>query len=817
MKKPANCVKRQKFELSSIFLGILIITSCNSYETGNNERIWYEYPAEDWGSQALHLGNGLLGVSFYGGVQKEEFDLTERTMWTGGPGQNPDYSYGNNTGGKDYIDEIRREIVAGNIKRADQLVEKHFLGDYSDFGHFSMFGSLHFLFDNHEGAYQNYIRELDLSSSLARVAYEINDIRYNREYFCSYPNRVLVIKFQSKTPGKLGFTMFPEIVHEDYSVSFDDDLFEITGKINGNEREFRIKIKILHQGGSIEPDGESVHLLNASEAVIMLAAATEYLPEPPLYKGANPDAITASDINNSFKLNYEALKETHIRDYKDLYNRVYFELEGNPEAESIPTNIRLENFKKGKDDPGLKTLMFNFGRYVLISSSRPGGIPIAHTGSWNNTDAYPYAFCCQGNIQSNVNVQLAYQPCGPLNLPECHRTYIDFIKNLVTPGRETAEKYYGTNGWVSHTTANIWGYTAPGRGMLWGIYPSGAAWHCRHLWEQYTFTMDKEYLKNEAYPVMAEAAQFWLENLVPYREGLIIAPTVPAEQGAEVDENENFIDPTADEYTARRKKPEYYRYNITGPFQDIEMVWDLFTNVLEAADVLGIKNEFTDSVKKAKDRLIPLKIGRLGQLQEWYKDIDSPKNHHRHLSHMYALHPGWQIDPFNTPELAEAAKKSLQMRGYGHIPGWPNTGLVWSESWRMYCWARLLDHEIPDKILNRVISEDTWESLMTAYNYSGNNGITPDATIALAGCMVEMLLQSHLGEIHILPALPSTWPDGKVEGILARGGYKVDIEWIEGHLHKAKIVTLEGGIPTLRIEGQLVELEKDDRIQLVQQ
>ncbi|MFC2087777.1 glycoside hydrolase N-terminal domain-containing protein [Bacteroidota bacterium] len=783
----------------------------------DNERLWYEYPAKDWGSQALHLGNGFLGVSFYGGVKDERFELTERTMWTGGPGKNPDYSYGNIIVDEKHLANIRTAIVSGNIKEADHLVKTYFRKERdegSDFGFFSMFGNLTFSFDNHDGLYSDYIRELDLSSSLAKVSYEIDNVQYQREYFCSYPDRVLVMRFQSNSPGKLGFSVNPEIVHENYAVTTKGDLFEISGKIDGNNREFRLKMKVLLEGGRIETDKEFLKVKDANSATVILAAATEYLPEPPLYKGADPEAVTTKVISNASNKSYKKLKSTHIRDYKNLYERVHLKLNGDPLFEKLPTNKRLERFKREGNDPGLKILLFNFGRYVLISTSRPGGLPVAFAGAWNNSYAYPEAMCCKGNYMSNINLQLVYQPCGPLNLPECQIPYIDYTKKLVIPGRETAKKHYGTHGWVSHGNGNIWGFTAPGS-MLSGIYPAAAAWHCRHLWEQYAFTMDKEYLKAEAYPVMEEAAKFWLANLVPYKEGLISAPAVSAEQGAEVDDNGNYIDPTAHAYLAIRNRPENYRYNIPCPFQDIEMIWDLFTNVLEAANVLGINNSFTDSVKITKDKLMPLKIGRLGQLQEWYPDIDSPKNYHRHLSHLFAVYPGRQIDPFKTPELAEAARKSLNLRGYGFIPDWPNTGLAWSESWRIYCWARLLNSEMANKIMSRVISEVTWESLMTAYTYGGNNAITPDASIALAGCMAEMLLQSHNGEIHLLPALPSTWPDGKVEGLVARGGYIVDMEWEKSYLKKAKIISYKKGIPQIRIEGHPVDIKKDKRINLL--
>jgi len=428
---------------------------------------------------------------------------------------------------------------------------------------------------------------------LASVTYEVSSVKYQRVYFCSYPDRVLVIRFRSNVPGKLGFTMRLSVTQENHLVTIDGNLVEVIGKIDDNNREFRVKIKVLNTGGIIKTDGKSLQVKDATKATIILAAATEYLPEPPMYNGADPDALTTQFINSAIEKSYKQLRKTHVNDYQALYKRVQLTLAGDPSYEKLPTNQRWEAFKNGSEDTGLKTLLFNLGRYLIISSSRPGSLPSNLQGVWNTYKRAPW----NGNYQSNINLQLMYMPCGPINLLECQEPYIEWIKGLVIPGRETAEKYYGTTGWVSHTTGNIWGYTAPGVGMLWGIYPVGAAWHCRHLWEQYAFSMDKEYLKEEAYPVMKEAAEFWLANLVPYKEGLISAPTVSAEHGIETNQGK-YISPTMPAEQASGN--ENYRYNIPGAYQDIEMIWDLFTNLLEASDVLGIRNSFLDSVKLAR-------------------------------------------------------------------------------------------------------------------------------------------------------------------------------------------------------------------------
>jgi len=406
-----------------------------------------------------------------------------------------------------------------------------------------------------------------------------------------------------------------------------------------------------------------------------------------------------------------------------------------------------------------------------------------------------------------------YVPCGPANLLECQEPYLEWIERLVISGRETAEKYYGTTGWVSHTTGNIWGYTAPGIGMLWGIYPVGAAWHCRHLWEQYAFSMDKEYLEEEAYPVMKEAAEFWLANLVPYKEGLVSAPTVSAEHGIETNKG-NYVSPTMSAEQASGN--QNYRYNIPGAYQDIEMIWDLFSNVLEAAKILGIHNSFLDSVGATREKLMPLKIGKLGQLQEWYEDLDSPKDHHRHIAHLYALYPGRQIDPLTTPGLSEAAAKSLDLRGDGQFQNWPYAGGNWARAWRIYCWARLLDGERANKIFTELITEQGFENLMTFQHVPGEDRMQVDASMSTPGFIAEMLLQSHLGEIHILPALPPQWPAGSIKGLLARGGYEIEIHWDQGELTNATMKCRTDSIPVIRVKGTLINPETDKRIILIQ-
>ncbi|MBI9063071.1 MAG: glycoside hydrolase family 95 protein [Marinilabiliaceae bacterium] len=787
------------------FIIVYLCLSVSILAQDNNAKLWYNYPAKDWKTQALHLGNAYMGASFYGGVKEERFDITEETMWFGGPGQNPKYNYGIVEGSSKYLKEIREAIVDGDIEEADRMVGQNFVGDYSDFGSLTSIGQLYFSFDNHEGEVSNYERTLDISESLATVNYTLGSTNYKREYFCSYPDRIMIFRFRSDTPAKLGFSIRHELTQKENTITTLGNEIHINGRIDGNNREYRVKLKILIDGGKITSDGEFLKVSGANSATILYTAATEYRPIAPLYDGADPDVITRKVIDKAVQKGFDKLKKIHVSDYTHLYDRVSLEMDGDSTLEKLPTNERYEMLKTGMtDDAGLKVLLFNLGRYLLISASRPNTLPSGLQGLWvpGRTAAW------SGNFQSNINIQEMYWTAGPLNLSECQEAYINWIKTLVEPGRKVAKAYYGTDGWVSHTTGNIWGYASPGADMLWGMYPSGAAWHCQHLWSQYEYTMDEDYLSKEAYPVMKEAALFWLQNLVEYKGKLIIAPTVSSEHGVD------FKDGKALDYAITNGEASKGKlFNLPGAYQDIQMVHDLFSNVIQAAEILHKDARLIHKIEAARNNLLPMKIGKYGQIQEWAWDVDNPRDHHRHISHMYALMPGRQIDPIITPELAKAATKSLNMRGHTlYGPKWPHMGGNWNKTWRIWCFTRLGDGEKAARIFNDMVTDVGFENLMA--HESGNMQV--DGSMSTPGFMAEMLLQSHQGEIHLLPALPVEWPAGKVRGLIARGAYKVDIEWRYGHLVSCTIQSLmRNEPPQIRLMGELVDPEKDNRITIV--
>lgn len=762
-----------------------------------DQTLWFNYPAQNWSTQALHLGNGYMGASFYGEVKQERFDLAEKTFWTGGPHSSASFNYGLIEGGKDQISLIRKMITDGHIAAADSLSNRYLVGDYSNYGAFSMVGNLFLDFGEQQDTVSNYVRGLDLANSLGFVNYRQGGVNYSREYFCSYPNRLLAMHLTTDQKHKVDFTLSYKLINAPDETSTDSNRMVLKGLIRGNGLRYCIRIEVSQQGGSVTYANQRITVKGANQATILYTVDTEYKQQYPLYKGEDPVANTQKVMQAATAKSYETIKQSHLNDYHTLYNRVKFSLRGDEQLEKLPTNERVEALRRGTvDDSSLKAVWFNLSRYLVISASRPGTLPSTLQGVWNTFEMAPWS----GNFQSNINLQEMYWSCGPTNLPECEEAYITWIEGLVESGRQTARSYYGTKGWVSHSTGNIWGHTVPGNEILWGLYPVGAAWHCRHLWEHYAFTGDKQFLDQRAYPVMKEAALFWLENMVAYQGGFIVAPSVSAEHGIEL---KNGV--PVDLSTVNGEEGSNKLFT-TPAFQDIEMVYDLYTHVIEASKVLNIDSQMRSRLLDAKEKLIPLRIGKYGQLQEWLTDVDNPRDYHRHVAHLYALYPGNMISLEQTPELARAAEKSLEMRSEGKKGDkWPHTGGNWSMAWRSALWTRLQKGDRAIRVFNTMIRDSGYENMMS--NQSGNMQV--DATMATSGIFAEMLLQSQNGVIHLLPALPTEWPEGKIQGLIARGGYVVNIEWKQGQLTQAEItVPAHAPTPSIRIMNQAVGKEE---------
>lgn len=761
--------------------------------------VWFTAPATDWASQSLHIGNGYMGASFYGDVRQERFDIAEKTFWAGGPYSVPDFNFGIRSGGKDRIADIRKAVLDRKYTVADSLATLYLTGDYSGYGYFSMVGNLLIDFPGMTSPVENYIRGIDLSSSLGFVRYTSGGVAFSREYFCSYPDRLMSLHFSADRKGVISFDLSHGLLYAPDEIIAEEGGLAFSGLIPENGLEYTVRIRILHEGGrvSVNP-GSGISVREADEATVFYTVDTEYAPVYPSYKGEDPDLNTRETISRAVEKGYAAVRSDHISDYRKLYDRVRLTLKGDSESEVLPTDVRIAQLKHGfTDDSSLKALWFNFSRYLLISASRQGTLPSTLQGVWNTYSRAPWS----GNFQSNINVEEMYWGCGPVRLPECGEGYAEWIEGLVEPGRRTAAEYYGTGGWVSHSTGNIWGHTVPGSDILWGLYPCGAAWHCRYMWEHFAFTRDTVFLRERAYPVMKEAAEFWLENMVEYGDHYIIAPSVSAEHGIEM-----HGDAPAP-YSVTNGEVVAGKVFTVPAFQDIEMVYDLYTNVILASGILGVDRDFRKEVRRARDRLMPLRTGRYGQLQEWIEDVDNPRDHHRHLSHLYALYPGSMITPSRTPHLADAARKSLEMRGSGKFGDrWPHSGGNWSMAWRTALWTRLYDGDRAMDTFNRMIRDSGYGNMM-----SGQSGVMQvDATMATSGLFAEMLLQSHEGFLHLLPALPTEWPEGRVEGLAARNGYIVNMEWKYGKLVKAEIFVPDmKRLPDVRIQG--MPLSRDNR------
>lgn len=819
-KKQANMKALKKFiEIKCTGISILVVFWANPATicAQSSLKLWYNKPAAQW-VEALPVGNGHIGGMVFGGVEEELIQLNESTLYSGGP-----VKRNINSQAHEYLPQIREALLKEEDYTKANLLTKKMQGLYTE--SYMPLGDIIIKQNFHGAAPSAYYRDLDLQQAISTTRFTINGIEYKREVFISSPGNIMLIRISSSRKNALNFDVSaksqlryqlvangshelllngkaPAHVDPSYYNPKDREhvLYEDTSGCNG--MRFQYRIKAIAKDGKVTADTSGMQVRNATEVLLFVAAATSFngFDKCPDSEGKNEKAIAAALINNAVKKSYAALLKSHVADYQKYFNRVSFTLKDTTEANcsiSLPSEERLQAYSNGAYDPGIETLYFQFGRYLLISSSRPGGPPANLQGIWNKELRAPWS----SNYTININTQMNYWPAETTNLSEMHLPLLNWIKNLSVSGTNTAKEFYNARGWVAHHNSEIWCTSNPVGDLgvgdpVWANWYMGANWLCQHLWEHYAFTGDKKFLAEKAYPLMKEAALFTMDWLVEDKTGYLV--TAPSTSPENKFKDKNGVAQSVSVATT----------------MDMSIIWDLFTNLIEASEVLNTDAEFRETLIEKRKQLYPLQIGSKGQLQEWYKDFEETEPLHRHASHLFGLHPGRQLSINQTPDFFKAAKKTLELRG--------DEGTGWSKGWKINWWARLLDGDHAYRLIRELL-RITGDGNT---NYSRGGGTYPnffdahppfqiDGNFAGTAGMAELLLQSHLNEIHLLPALPSAWKEGIVKGLKARGAFEVNIQWKDHQFTNAAITSLNGGKCVIRtpvpvmVKGMPVKSVKD--------
>ena len=816
-----KCRKAIKRMTSAALAGLLIIQASGTVmaadvSAGDNPdaqestvekkdlKLWYQQPADydhqGWMTQALPIGNGYMGGMIYGGIEREVIQFNEKTLWSGGPGAEG-YNYGLKENAYESLDEIRADIDKNGWTNNLSGSNGGMYGDSTAFGYYQNFGEVIIQFE--EGSMANaegYERYLDLRTATAGVSFENDGVTYTREYFADYPDHVMVFKFDASEAGALSFDVSMTSAHEGASFTAADNIITMRGALSDNGMIYESQIKVIPSGGSVTDNNDgTISVADADSVVMIMSAGTDYANDYPDYRGDDPHAAVTSYIEEAVTKGYDTLRENQLNDYQEIFSRV--ELDLDHEIADVPTDVLMEQYNQGTYDPKqIEVLAYQYGRYLMISSSREGSLPANLQGVWNDSNSPTW----NSDYHFNINVQMNYWPSYVTNMSEVAEPLIDYIESLREPGRVSAAEFFNVvsdeetpeNGWMVTTMNNPFGNTSVGWGS-WGWAPASNAWICQDLYDYYAFTGDKEKLREEIYPIMKEAAQFWIQTLVE-EEGtdrLVSSPSFSPEQGP---------------YTA-------------GNTFDQSLIWELYKDTIEASQILGVDEEFRNTLIEQQERLDPVEVGEHGQIKEWRLEDEEGfptrwDTTHRHISHLIGLYPGTYITA-ETPEYFEAAKVSLETRG--------DDGTGWGLSHKLNAWARLKDGNHAYKLINRQLlltdststnyeSGGTYSNLLCAhppFQIDGNAGFTAGVS--------EMLLQSQAGYIEPLPALPDAWADGSYDGLVARGNFEIGVDWQNGSMTELRILSKSGNDCTVKYadistaivtkaDGTPVEVETTD-------